>query len=173
MPIYQYCCRECKTEFEKYKHMGNTKVITDHGVDKSTYWIDDKKVSKEEFEKMEDTTSDIDCPACLSKDIKRVFYPIAVVWDDNITPGSGFSTVDKRHQEGIDWDNPVGKMQAAEANRQMKEAGRKEAIKMAKKDEEKIRKEYRKVSEREALDIMKDPNRKQEIAVIDESASNT
>jgi hypothetical protein len=173
MPVFEFSCKECHTKFEQYKYIGNTKSITDHNTYKTSYFLDGKKVSKKEYEESCDTLNGIKCPVCYSAEVVRVFNVIPVCYDDNIPPGSGWATVDKRHQMGLDWDNPKGRMEARDANIQMKEQGRKDAIKMAQKDEEKIRKEYRQVSKAEAMDVLKNPNRRQEVTVINEGGTNT
>ena len=171
MPTYEYRCKECTTEFERYKFIGGMNSEADKVTGEVFFFINGEKVNKEKYEEYGDTLKGVACPVCYSTNIIRVFSPISMVYNDNALPGRGLSIVDKRHQDGIYGPREI--RQGQEASREMKEQGRKDALKMAQKDEEHIRKTYRQVSEKEAKQILKDPKRKQEVAIINESASNT
>jgi len=172
MPNYQFKCRDCKSEFNKFIEIGREQAFY-HGHGDVTYIINDKLMTKEEYKEYNDKLMAAVCPVCMSQDTFKMIFPVAVVYDDNLTPGTGWATVDKRHADGLDWDNPHGKAEADRINREMREEGKREAIKMAKKDEERIRSSYRQVSQAEAEAVLRSKDRSQEVVVIDESATNT
>ena len=143
MASYEYKCKKCSLVFE-----------VEHGM----------------TEKYKGT-----CPKCykwwlpfIKPKLVRMFNTPATVYDDNIRPNSGYSVVDKRHELGMYWDSRSAQLDSKETKRQMKEDGFKWAKKMAEADEKQLAKEYKPVSEKEALDMLKDPNRKQEIHVVNQ-----
>ena len=112
------------------------------------------------------------CPKCykwwlpfIKPKVVQVFHPVGVVYSDEI-PIGGYSVVDKRHQDGIYWDSPTAKKEAEEVKRAGKEDGFKWAKKAAEQDEKALAGQYRPVTEKEAMDILKDPNRKQDVHVV-------
>lgn len=110
------------------------------------------------------------CPKCKSPKVHRVFGVIPIIWDDNLIPNQGYTAVDKRHSEGIYWDQDPAKLnEARDANKQMREEGFKKAKRMAERDEEYLSRTCKAVSEREAVEILKDPKRKQTVHVVQQT----
>jgi len=98
------------------------------------------------------------CPKC-GGEAYKVIINIPIVWDDNLKARSGYSTVTKRHDEGIYWDQDSRKLkEAQDIQVEMRKESKKVADKSKRKDDEKLKKEYRPVqakSMKEALDIAK------------------
>ena len=142
MAFYDYKCKKCKTVFE-----------VEHGMN----------------EKYKGG-----CPKCdkwwlpfIKHKVSQVLYSPGIVYDDNLKIG-GYSVVDKRHQEGMYWDSRSAQLEAEETRRAMQEDGFKWAKKTAEADEKQLAKEYKPVSEKEALDLLKDPKRKQDVHVVNQ-----
>ena len=137
--FYDYKCPRCKRVFE-----------VEHGM-------------KEEWTK--------GCPKCdkwwwpFKKKVHKVFHAATVIWDENMNP-QGVQTLMKRHELGLDWDDVKGQREAKELNKQMKEEGYRKAKRMAEQDEKVMAKQYKQVTEIEAMEILKDPNRKQDVHVV-------
>lgn len=111
------------------------------------------------------------CPKCdkwwwpFKRKVKQCLYNAPVIFDEDMNP-QGVQTLLKRHAEGLYWDSPSARKESAELRKQGKEDGYKWAKKMAEKDEEQLAGKYKPVSEKEALDILKDPDRKQEVHIV-------
>lgn len=140
MASYDYRCKKCGLVFE-----------VEHGM-------------KEKYKGS--------CPKCfkwwlpfIKPKVVQVFHTVGVCYDDNLRIG-GYSVVDKRHSDGMYWDSLEAKKESKELKRLAKDEGFKWAKQMAEKDEESLAGKYKAVSEKEALDILKDPNRKQEVHVV-------
>jgi len=166
-------CKDCLEEFdaEVPEMPGKYAVKYDHCVLKHSYFINDKKVSKTEYDRIKPENrikeAGIKCPKCLSTNLEKLLsFDASYIFSDNITPNSGFSKVDKRHQEGMYWDSPKSILESKEVNREMKNEGYKKALKMAQHDEETLAKQYKKVSEKEAKEYLSNPNRKGDVHIV-------
>jgi len=179
-------CKRCDyavtKDFHKDPSIWKTKTVHDHMLNTKSYYINEEKVTQKEYEKRTGVIGRkikrMWCSKCWWKGPGSFYQCITgapiVTYSDNIRPGSGYAGVDKRHTDGLYWDqDPTTTLKAQELSREKKEDGRKKMLRMRTNDEEVIRKTYRKVSKKEAMSYLADPDRKQDVAVIDESAQNT
>ena len=165
MPNYQFKCKDCKSEFDKHIYLGKISS-TFHTGGGETHIIEDKIYDKDEYRTYMDNKLKATCPVCMSENTFKMVFAPAIVYDDNIAPGSGWSVVDKRHQLGLDWDSPSGLAEARAANMEMKMEGMKQARKDFEDDNKQLSKTMRQVSEKEAMEVLKSGDRKQEVSIL-------
>lgn len=114
--IHEFRCPECKNIFEAnvpQNYGGRYKLIYKGPK------VFRKLPNGQEIEHIDEPIT-TECPICKSKAIK-IITDMKVSYSDNITPNSGFATVDKRHSDGMYWDAKRSLSQSKKVNRAMKE----------------------------------------------------
>jgi predicted nucleic acid-binding Zn ribbon protein len=113
--IHEFRCPKCNNIFEAeiaQKFGGRYKLI----------YRDNKVFRKlkdgSEIENIEEPITS-KCPKCDSIS-NKILKNIRVKYSDNIIPGSGFATVDKRHSDGMYWDAKKSVARSKKINQEMK-----------------------------------------------------